>query len=82
MSAAFRSSGEGLVYLIIGGTGTFGRAAVRALLARRDVRKVRVMSRDEAKHASLKAEFREASESKRLSIENDVLNGHLWPCND
>ena len=57
---------SGLVYLITGGTGSFGRAAVKALLARDDVRKVRVMSRDEAKHASLKAEFSEAVESGRL----------------
>ena len=50
----------------IGGTGTFGREAVRQLLADPGVRKIRVMSRDEKKQAELKAEFPEASRENRL----------------
>ena len=46
-------------FLIVGGTGTFGREATRQLLAHEDVRKVRILSRDEKKQADLKAEFPE-----------------------
>lgn len=50
---------DGASVLVTGGTGTFGRAYIRALLQRGTVKRVIAYSRDEVKHAALQEEFRE-----------------------
>lgn len=47
------------VYLVTGGTGSFGRSVVRRLLESRDNVQVRVLSRDEEKQDLMRREFRD-----------------------
>ena len=54
------------VWVLIGGSGTFGREAIRQLLADDRVRKVRVCSRDERKQAEVRAENASAVADGRL----------------
>ena len=48
---------KGKVVLVTGGTGSFGKAFVRELLAERDPAAVRIYSRDELKQSELALEF-------------------------
>lgn len=60
-------------WLITGGTGFFGREAIRQILAKSPDCKVRVFSRDERKQADLRAEFHWAVQAGRLiTIIGDV----------
>lgn len=60
------------IWAIVGGTGTFGREALRQLLAREDVTKVRIISRDEAKQAEVRASIGHAERSRVVFILGDV----------
>ncbi|MCC6217395.1 MAG: UDP-N-acetylglucosamine 4,6-dehydratase (inverting) [Polyangiaceae bacterium] len=51
---------DGAVVLVTGGTGSFGRAFVRRLLAEHQPAKVIVFSRDEQKHYAMQAEIPDA----------------------
>jgi UDP-N-acetylglucosamine 4,6-dehydratase (inverting) len=51
---------DGKSILITGGTGSFGRAFVRAILDKGRPRKVIVLSRDEQKHHAMQSEFQDA----------------------
>ena len=48
---------DGKSILITGGTGSFGRAFTRAILAHGNPKKVIVFSRDEQKHHAMQTEF-------------------------
>lgn len=48
---------KGATWLITGGTGAFGQAFTRELLDHWEPQSVRILSRDEAKHAAMKAKF-------------------------
>lgn len=49
----------GKTILITGGTGSFGQACIRTLLADRDPGAIRILSRDELKQSQLMAEYRD-----------------------
>ena len=44
---------ENKTYLITGGTGSFGSAMVRNLLKKKNIKEIRVFSRDENKQESI-----------------------------
>jgi UDP-N-acetylglucosamine 4,6-dehydratase len=63
----------GKTLLITGGTGTFGTAFIRTVLANHDVASIRVFSRDELKQSELQQTFRD----KRLRwLLGDVRDGN------
>ena len=48
---------ENKTYLITGGTGSFGSAMVRNLLKKKNIKEIRVFSRDENKQEKLRLEL-------------------------
>lgn len=56
----------GYAILLTGGTGTFGRAAVPALLSRPNVTRIVILSRDELKQAEMEQECRAVPGADRL----------------
>jgi UDP-N-acetylglucosamine 4,6-dehydratase/5-epimerase len=61
---------NGKTILITGGTGSFGKACIEALLAEHDPRVIRIFSRDELKQSELQARY--AGESRLRFFLGDV----------
>ena len=45
------------IYLVTGGTGSFGSTMVKSLLNKKNVKQIRIFSRDENKQEKLRVEF-------------------------
>ena len=48
-------------YLITGGTGSFGKAFVKKIISNKDIRRIVIFSRDEAKQFYMNEEFKKNS---------------------